>query len=252
MPAASVGCLLALALIVLPSALTGQEDRWSAAADVGVNWSFGSARQSAFTTEVTAERADSLLEFSARARYRYGEASDGDDTFVNKRSWVANAGFDFRPQDRITPFAFGSFEQTLEQRIQGRASGGAGAKYSFIREGDRRLDVSLALLAEWTKPRPLDGVVQEAVTVGRWSTRFRYRTSTEDQRVTFSAITWYRPAMNRFGNYTIDLETALGVKISRTVSLKISLIDRYDSLAISRGAASNTDGHLLVGFTKTF
>ncbi len=247
-----VGWLFALALVVLPSTAAAQQDRWSASADVGASWFFGNTRQSAFTTRLGAERADSVLEFSAGARHSYGEASNGDDTFVNKRSWSANVGIDVWPNSKLTPFGFASFEQSLEQRISGRSSGGAGAKYVIRRAGAKRLDVSLAVLAEHTRPRARDGVEQTTKTIGRWSTRFRYENATSDERVSFSAVTWYRPELADFANYTIDFEGALGVGISDTVSLKMSLIDRFDSGAIERGATSNTDGQLLVGIGKKF
>jgi len=230
----------------------GLVDRWTASAELGASRFFGNTRQSTLTSQFGVVRADSEAEVDLGVRFSYGEASGTGGSFANKRSWRVNTGIDLIPYHTLTPFAFASYEKSLEQAIAGRVSTGAGAKYAIIREGNQRLDVSLALLLERTTPRAVGGMLAEGEWIRRWSTRFRFRRTTADERVSLNAVVWYRPELTRFRNYTIDLESALGIKISSSVAFSISLIDRYDSRATDRGATSNNDGQLLFGLVKTF
>ena len=193
-------------------------------------------------------------------RFTYGEASSDDGSFVNKRSWIANAGLDLMPLDTVTPFAFASYEESLEQRIGGRLQGGIGGKWAIVRvdsQADaprvkRRLDLSLAALVERTEPRPIDDAPVETTRIWRGSARFRHTREVAGEHITFNTVAWYRPELRDFGNYTAEFDSALGIEITETVSLRIRFVDRFDSEAMNRGASSNHDGQLSVGLGKTF
>ena len=170
---ATVGVLFAVSVA---TPLSGQENRWSGQTELGANLFFGNTEQTLVTMRGGIERADSTLEVSASLKFTYGEASDAEgNDFVNKRSWQVVAGADYRPFARVTPFFFGTLESSFESKIDERATGGADAKVVFVRDEARRVDVSLAILAERTVPLPVADTAVTSTTLARWSVRFRYR-----------------------------------------------------------------------------
>jgi hypothetical protein len=55
----------------------------------------------------------------------------------------------------------------------------------------------------------------------------------------------YQPAFSDVsGDYTVDVETGVAFALNGTVSVKVSLVDKYDSQAVARGATENNDGRL--------
>lgn len=241
----------AMALTLAPS-LQAQEEEdgpWEWQGEVGASLFFGAAEQTAVTLRGTAERTSQLLELSLGSGFAYGEAQNPEtgESFVNKRSWSGDAALDYRPQSHFSPFVFGSAEGGLERQIDLRVSGGAGAKYRFVQSDRARLDLSLAALAERTDPRTAPGVDDQVETKGRWSLRLRAAREFGDGRTSFNVVSFYRPAFQEpSDDYTVDLEASLGFNLNDTVALKLSFVDRYDSLAETRGAASNNDGRLFV------
>lgn len=221
---------------------------WNWGSELGASLFFGAADQTAVTLGGSAEHTSEWLEWGLGAAFAYGEAQNPDtrQSFVNKRSWNANTSLDYRPQARVSPFVFVSGEGAFERQIDLRLSGGAGAKYHIVRNERSRLDVSLAALVERTDPRVPAGEPDEVETQGRWSARLRAGRSFAEGRTTFNLVSFYRPAFQDSGDYTFDLESSLAFALNQTVALKISFVDRYDSLAEERGAASNNDGRLFV------
>jgi hypothetical protein len=249
--------LAVFALLVLvaasPSAPASAQEAdhdgpWSWTSELGASLFFGAADQTALTLGGSAERTSEWLELSLGGAFAYGEAQNPDtrESFVNKRSWNAASSLDYRPQARVSPFVFVSGEGGLERQIDLRLSGGAGAKYHIVRSERSRLDASLAALVERTDPRVQAGEPDEIDTKGRWSARLRAGRTFAEGRTTFNLVGFYRPAFEDTGDYTIELESSLAFALNQTVALKISVLDRYDSLAEDRGAASNNDGRLFV------
>lgn len=253
-----VVALLALAVasgVLRPAPLLAQEEEddgpWSVEGEVGASLFFGASNQTTLTVRSATERHSELLEFSFGVGYAYGEGENPStgESFVNKRSWSAETALDYRPEERVSPFVFGSAEGSLERQIDLRLSGGAGAKYSFIDSETARLDLSLAALAERTDPRADEtpgAEPEEVVTTARWSTRFRARREFGEGRTVFNLVTFYRPAFGDMDDYTLEVDTSVAFSLNDSVALRVSLLDRYDSLAESRGAPSNNDGRFTV------
>lgn len=247
----TLAATLLLATLPPTSALAQQaedEGPWTWTSELGASLFFGAADQTAVTLGGAAERTSEWLEWSLGSSFAYGESQNPDtrESFVNKRSWNANSSLDYRPHARVSPFVFASGEGALERQIDLRLSGGAGAKYHIVRSERSRLDVSLAALVERTDPRVPAGEPDEVDTKGRWSARLRAGRTFAEGRTTFELVSFYRPAFEDSGDYTVDLESSLAFALNETVALKISFVDRYDSLAEDRGAASNNDGRLFV------
>jgi hypothetical protein len=245
--------LLAAPSVAPPSLLWAQEPEadetpWDWQGELGVSLFFGAAEQTAFTFGAGAERTSEWVELSLGGTFDYGEAQNPEtrESFVSKRSWNADMALDYRPEARLSPFVFVSGEGGLERQIDLRVSGGAGAKYRFVHTERARFDVSLAALVERTDPRTEPGELDEIETKGRWSARVRVGRTFGEGRTTFSLVSFYRPAFDDTGDYTFELDSSVAMALNATVALKLSFVDKYDSMAESRGAPSNNDGRLFV------
>jgi hypothetical protein len=209
---AAVAASLAASLLDAPG-LDAQELGWSGSAEANANLLFGAARSRLVALGGGVARADSALELRADAQLGYADTREEDGPrHTTARSARLTAGADWRPFARVSPFAFGAAETSLQQRIAGRVSGGAGAKFTLHRRGDDDVSVSLAVLGERTRTlRPESGVAP-VTTRARWSLRARFRRRlTEALRVTH--VTFYQPAIDRPGRYTADSNTSLLVAV---------------------------------------
>lgn len=230
-----------------------EDGPWNWQTEVGASLLFGAADQTAISLGGAVERGDEWLEFSLGGGFAYGEAENPEtsEAFINKRSWNLLTSLDYRPQSSFSPFLFASGEGGLERQIDLRLSGGAGAKYRFVHTERSSLDVSLAALAERTDPRVAPGEPDEVDTKGRWSARLRAGRTSADERASFNLVAFYRPAFGDAGDYTVEVESSVSVALNQTVALKLSFLDKYDSLAESRGAASNNDGRLFLSLVAS-
>lgn len=248
------GLLLLLLALVPPSAAEAQESgEWTVEGELGGALFFGSTSQTTFTTRIAAETADSSREFSFGGQFSYGEATDSDGrNFVNTRSWTLSTAFDHRPFARWSPFVFAELESALERRITLRWNAGSGARYLVHRSDRGRLDASAALLGERTHPREREGVEQEEELLARWSVRLRGRRSWGDDRFTLNSVNYYRPRFDDTSDFTFTTTSSLAFAFTRVVSLKLTLVDVYDSQAEERGARSNNDGRFLISVLTSF
>ena len=242
---------VASAAVAGAAPLSGQEAEerhWRVEGELGANIFFGASEQTAVLFRSAFDHEDDQWEVSLLGTFTYGEAQDQDGTsFVNNRSWTALAGLDYEA-GRWSPFFFGSSEGSFERAIDLRMTGGLGARYSFLETDASRVDLSLALTAEYTRPRDREGVVTENQWLARWSARFRTRREFWADRGEFGLVAFYRPALGDSDDYTLELDTNVSFALNSSFTLKVSLVDRYDNLAVSRGARANNDGRIYFSF----
>lgn len=220
------------------------ERPWSIEGELGASVFFGASEQTAVLFGSAFEHEDDAWDVSLAGTFSYGEAQDQDGmSFVNNRSWTALGGLDYEAGP-WSPFFFGSAEGSFERAIDLRMSGGLGGRYNFVRNERSRLDLSLALTAEYTRPRARVGEVVEDNWLARWSVRGRARREFLADRGEFNLVAFYRPALGDSDDYTIELDTSVSFALNHALSLKLSLVDRYDNLAVSRGARANNDGRI--------
>ena len=200
-----------------------------------------------FASSLELGRADSTLQVRTSVQLSYGDdRTDEDDRRVTARAMKASLGLDLTPFARYSPFWFGSMESSLQQRVARRFDSGLGGKVTFVRTDAMAVDVSLAVLVERTVPLAIDTLTPSPTTRARWSLRLRTRrhlTST----LSFHQVTFYQPAIDRPGAYTVYTLTELEDRLWAGVALTASLHDIVDSEARHRGARSNLVGLLLFG-----
>lgn len=234
----------------LPGAAAGQDEggepSWAFEGEVGTSLYFGASDQTAVLLKGGSEHTSDRLVFGGEGGFEYGEARvlEGEP-YVNKRSWSSSLSMDYTPGARVNPFVSVAAEGSYERRIDLRISGGMGARYRFVRSDAGRLDLSLAALVERTDPRDVPDEADEVETLARWSARFRARRSMREGGVVFDLVSFYKPAFQEPAqDFTVEVTSSLTFALTRQVGLKLSLADKYDSLAEDRGARDNNDGRL--------
>lgn len=245
--------LVALAAGLAAPPVRAQEDGpWTVSGELGASLFFGNTNQATLTSRLSGELADSARELSTDAGFTYGEATDEDgDDFVIKRSWEVGLTYDHHPLQRWSPFVLGKLESSFEKRIEQRYNLGGGAKFTFDRTPARRLDLSVALLAERTNPSD-ELATAEVETLARWSTRLRARRSWMDDRLKVTHETFYRPELTTPADFTLTTTSSASFQLNDVVALKVTFVDNYDTEATTRGARTNNDGQLFFSVLSSF
>jgi Protein of unknown function, DUF481 len=243
---AHLGFVRLLALV--PSGLGAQAAGWEQSVQVSANAWYGAAQARVIATEFGVSRTDSTVTVRSDLHLGYADDRTPDGPRrVTARGVRASLGLDYRPFHRYSPFAFGSFESSLQQRIARRYNVGVGAKLTLHRKDRDDLSVSLALLEERTRALAGPDTAGRVSRRTRWSLRFRYRRQVTPS-VFFSHVTFYQPAVSAVAErYLVDANTSIEAALTAVLSLTGTLRHRYDSEARLRGAASNTDGQVLIG-----
>jgi hypothetical protein len=243
-----------LALSVASERAEAQEGEsgWTFDSELGASIFFGASKQNAVLAKGAVARDAGSWEVGFNYGFDYGEATDANDvSFVNKRSWNTEVTLDLYEESRISPFAFVNASGSFEKQVDSRVRGGAGARYRFVNTDISKLDFSLAALVDRTDPRATDGVEEDPTTVGRLSARVRASKDVSEGRVKLSLVSFYLPNFEDFEDYQVEAEASVTFQLNDDVGLKLSLVDKYDSLAEDRGAISNNDGRLFFSIITT-
>jgi hypothetical protein len=239
-----------VATALAPSLATAQQPGWHSVVEASANVLFGATSQTLTSLAGDVSHSGDSFGASAGIKFRYGESEDDSAIkFVSSRSWAATLSLDARPKARVSPFVFGSVESSLEKRIDRRDAGGAGAKWTFASTNTGKASVSLAVLGERTAP--LSDTAAKATSLARWSWRVKLDQRVDD-RISFSHVTFYQPAIDAPSRYTIASTSVGRYAINKAVALTLTFTDSYDSQARSRGARANNDGSFLFGVRGTF
>jgi len=240
-------------------ALQDSDEAWEIETELGGAFFFGNRSQTTISTAFEATRADSASEVEIAAGFTYGESTDDDGVeIVTKRSWKLGAEYDGRPLASWSPFLSGEIESSFERRIDLRYTVGAGARYQVVRSERGRLGLTLSLLAEQTFPAETDEDRFDDELLARWSLAARAQRSWDDGRLTFSTENDYRPELDRVNeaqpcwNLVGASKSSLAFRVTEIVSLKLTLVDTYDSRSVERGADTNNDGRFLISVLAQF
>jgi hypothetical protein len=234
--------------VVLALPLSAQAPAWHGKAQANASILFGATEQQLLATRGELSRADSAVEVATSVEFRYGESTDRDGLRgVYARSWVGTLAVDRHPYATISPFFFGTIESSLEHRLARRAAGGAGAKWTVRRSDRGSASLSGAVLAERSRPMAsVDQPAASARSLARWSLRVKLDRK-QDDRLSFSHVTFYQPVVDGASRYLVISTSQAAYSLTAALAVTLSLSERFDSEARSRGARSNHDGALLAG-----
>jgi hypothetical protein len=224
---------------------------WSGEAEVGASVFFGASDQTTVAVALGLDRKGPRFQLENALAYLYGEASnDVGETFVNKRFWSVGSNLDYRGFTWVNPYIFANALSSLEKAIKIRYSGGAGAKLTALDSEETKLKFAVAILGERTVERSPDNGDSEILA--RWGGEVDFRHVFSGGRTVFEAKGNYSPVFDDRENFTATAESSIAFKLTEIISLKLSVVDNYDSRAEDRGALDNNDGRVLFSVLSSF
>jgi hypothetical protein len=186
--------------------------------------------------------------FDASLQTRYGEGDEG----VIARNHYGTLAMDLRPSRPVSPFLFAEAEHDRFKRIGVRASGGAGAKYTFYHDqaSDNEASISLAvllshehLLATAQDPFP------DSRTIGRYSLRMR-GSQQLPSGVRLQHVSFYQPLLEQWSDYLLRSET--GARITLVERLALSVTYEFNRTALPPEGVAPDDRLVRTGIILDF
>lgn len=220
--------VLATLLAALPSAADAQEavaeepDVWRVLLDLAYSGSSGNQNLSFVDAGLGITRLETdIAEFELTARGRSGT----DDGVRVAESYMASLRADAFPLERWSPFVFASAERDRFRQLDLRTNAGGGIKYTFLREEDTEVSLSLAALHNREDFRIPD---EPTRTDGRLSWRFK---GTHDLRegVRVQNVSFYQPVWDGFDDYIMQSESQLAAQVLSMLAVTASYVYQRDS-----------------------
>ena len=261
LPITPLPLLVAFAALSGPSAAHAQAP-WRGTAEVSGNFLYGAASQRVFAAAAGTQHDSPRVQFRLDLNFGYGDSRlpETGERRVIVRNTRLSSSVDLNPRHTVSPFSFGAAETSLQQRIAGRISAGAGAKWTIWRpdsvvDGFREeSSLSGALLVEETRALVLASAADESRGAGtryRWSVRARYRKRIGNA-LRLSHESLYQPTVSHPGRYTLVATSVVSVPVRARTEFTLTHRERLDSEATDRGAPSIRDGQVLFGIRATF
>jgi len=200
-------------------------ERWALDVDLAFSGATGNDQTVLLTSgfKIAHLRTD-LYELEWTGSVRYGR-SEGKEVARNQRSGLK---FDLYPQARWSPFLFSTAERDPFRRIDLRAGGGMGVKYTFWRNEKGTLSLSVAGLYSYEDYMPGDAGAIEPAHHARWSWRLK-----GDRRIgeliRVENTTFYQPVWDRSSDYLLSTFTSIGVPMSERIALTLTHTFERDS-----------------------
>lgn len=222
--AAAAGCVLLTLLVQgIPEALSAQEsapDRWKIFADVGLDASGGNNELTVLRTGFGVTFLESRdLEFDLSGSYRYSERS-GE---VFERQLRGAFKLDLYPNDVWSPFAYlNGFRDPLRRRLDLRAEGGAGVKYTWGQWEGGKASMSLAgtyTAEHYTKVEGLETPPDRRE--GRVSWRHKLDQTFRGEN-TLEQIVFYQPVWDGWGDYVFTARHSVKAMLVGSLSLVLT------------------------------
>ena len=195
-------------------------DTWRSQLELGYNGSsgnssFGILRTGGSLTRIRPE----VYEFEISALVRYGKSEDR----VIADEIRSTIKLDWRPTSDFSPFSYVSVGRDRIRKLDLRASGGVGAKWTFFRgaRDGSKASFSLASILDY-EDFLLDAGSTEAETQTtlRWSARFKFDHAFASG-ATFQHVTFWQPQINGFGDYVVEMSNSVSTRLTSSLSLAI-------------------------------
>jgi hypothetical protein len=196
-------------------------DRWNISAEMSYTDQSGNKTLRLLTGGLrVSHREKEAFELDGSLQSRYGMSDDE----VVARNDFGSLSVDLHPNDRWSPFLFVTAERDPFKRLDLRASGGAGAKYTLYQaeQGPGEASASLALLYSYENLAPSERDPLAPVrSLARWSLRAR---GTRELRsgVTLQHLSYYQPQWAEMADYLLRSETGVKVLLTQRLALSVS------------------------------
>ena len=195
-------------------------ERWEVAAELSFTDQSGNESLRLLTTGLNLTHLEQdRFELDVNLQSRYGE----DEEKVIARHHYGSVGFDFAPRGAWSPFLFADAEHDRFKRLDLRASGGAGAKYTFYDppNNDSRASLSLALLYSYeNQSAPTGEPEPDPSQLARLSLRLKGEQELRDG-VKLTHLSFVQPATNEFADYLLRTETGIKTSLSERLALSV-------------------------------
>jgi hypothetical protein len=200
-------------------------DRWK----VGMDLMFtGTSGNESLVVLSTGGRVTHLakkdFELEAAVSARYGRSGGAEVA----RSLKGSLKFDLHPEARWSPFVFVQAERDPFRKLDVRAGGGAGAKYTVVKSKRAELSFSGAALYSYEAVQASEPGVDPLRRDARGSWRALVRGELPSG-FRFEQITFYQPLLHDAGDFLLEAKTSARARVTRSVAVTLSHSYQHDS-----------------------
>ena len=200
---------------------------WQSQLEFGLNGASGNSSFTILRGGFTATRVKTdEYELDFRTLVRYGKNEEkviADDA-------RASIKFDWRPQERFSPFIFIDAARDRIRRLDFQADGGGGVKWTVTEDERTELSLSWAGIFDYQNFDLPEGSVEDGSEfLGRSSFRLKGERKI-GERAAFEHVSFYQPAFSDMGDYVVEVTNSL----SSTVLGNLSMVLEHAYLRDSR------------------
>jgi len=232
-----VNLIVASAAVHSPGALADDpptDGLWRANAGLAVTLSAGNTRSQNLSLNTDATRRTAHDKWSLYGQALGTRAESNGQTGTTANQWSAGGRYDHNVSKRMFGYTGLDFGRDVIRKLRMRRVASLGLGYHVVNTNDTQWDIFGG--ASYRSDEYIDpGVLvrnqlrtklnSPEAMIGEDSTNTLTPSTTFKQRLSASR------GLNSDGGYRATLDTSLSVAINNTMSLKVSLQDRYDSLA---------------------
>ncbi len=204
----------------LPGHAQDTPDPWRSQLELGFNGSSGNSSFGILRTGASLSRIQTAVyEFEISALVRYGKSEDrviADDM----RSTIK---LDWKPDSDFSPFTYVTASRDRIRKLDLKANGGVGARWTFFR-GDQAgslASFSLAGILDYEDFRLEAGSTEEETQSKlRWSVRIKFDHAFASG-ASFQHSTFWQPQINGFRDYVVEMSNSVSTRLTSKLSLAI-------------------------------
>jgi putative salt-induced outer membrane protein YdiY len=232
-----INLMIASATLYSPGAMADEPPRdglWHANGGLAITLSAGNTRSQSLNLNANANRRTARDKWSLYAQALGSRAESNGLTSTTANQWSGGARYDHNISKNLFGYTGLDFGRDMIKLLRLRSLASVGLGTHLVNTDDTQWDIfggASYRSEEYIDPgvmvrNQLRTKLNSAETmVGEESTNTLTPSTTFMQRFTASY------GLNRDGGYRATFDTSLSVAINQTLSLKVSLQDRYDSLA---------------------
>lgn len=245
-------CILFISGVLPCSSLFAQAseeaepDLWRTQIDFGLNSATGNTSLTTLLTGISFKRLETEeIELELSANYRYGK-NDGK-TIADLFQGLFK--LDIKPRADWSPFLFASTERNPVRRVDLRANGGAGLKYTPWRTERGKGSVSLASIFNYENLEETGATILEAEKAVRFSARVKLNLYF-GEGAEYEFIVFHQPIWNDLSDYYLNADTSLRVPVAGGLSMVLRYEFRHDQTPAE--GIKKDDGFLTVSLRYVF